>query len=151
MSLSSLWATGLLNYLQGSASLFHLAQSQICFSAELLKQTVSGEPWPLISELLPTMLVLSKTNSCYNKPKFCAVKSFHSEIGDYLCPFLPRSWSSWADTHSTHSSSSDSFCGLIILQASRSTWHSSNSTDTENGDWICTSLDVLTGALEVSN
>lgn len=151
MSLSFLWATGLLNYLQCSASLFRLAQSQVCFSAELLEQTVSGEPWPLIPELLPTTLVLFKTNSCYNKPKFCAVKSFHSGTGDYLCKFLPRPRSSWADTHSTHSSSSGSFCGLIIPQASRSTWHSSSSTDTENGDWICTSLDVLTRALEVSN
>lgn len=155
MSLSSLWATGLLNYLQCSASLFRLAQSQVCFSAELLKPTASGEPWPLISELLSTVLVLSKTNSCYNKPKFCAVKSFHSGIrkchvnrGDYLCMFLPRPWSSWADTHS---SSSDSFCGLITPQASGSTWHSSSSTATENGDWVCTSLDVLTRALEVSN
>lgn len=97
MSLSSLWAMGLLNYLQCSASLFRLAQSQVCFSAELLKPTAPGEPWPLISELLSTVLLLSTTNSCYNKPKFCAVKSFHSGIGkchvkrgDYLCMFLPR-------------------------------------------------------------
>lgn len=60
MSLSSLWATSLLNYLQCSASLFRLALSQVCFSAELLKPTASGEPWPLIPEL-----VLSKTNSCF--------------------------------------------------------------------------------------
>lgn len=61
VSLSSLWATGLLNYLQCSASLFRLAQSQVCFSAELLKPTASAEPWPLIPELLSTVLVLSKT------------------------------------------------------------------------------------------
>lgn len=65
MSLSSLWATGLLNYLQCSASLFRLALSQVCFSAELLKPSASGEPWPLIPELPSTVLVLSKTNSCF--------------------------------------------------------------------------------------
>lgn len=63
VSLSSLWATGLLNYLQCSASLFRLAQSQVCFQQScsnrqrLLSlghssQSCSAPCWSCLKQLL---------------------------------------------------------------------------------------------------
>lgn len=157
VSLSSLWATGLLNYSQHSASLFHLAQIQICFSAELLKLTVSSKPWLLILELLSTVLSLPKINSCCNKLRFCVVKSFHSQIikchaswTDYLCMFFPIPWlaAHWAtllnSQLSRHSPPAEAPFMDRLSGTRKHTVLSSGAP--ENGAWICASSDVLTKA-----
>lgn len=118
VSLSALRATGLLNYSQCSASLFRLAQIQVCFSAELLKLTVSGKPWLLILKLLSTVLLLPKINTCCNKLRLCVVKSFQSQIRKchanwtaclcmlFAIPWLAKHWAtrsspSWAAARSS--------------------------------------------------
>lgn len=151
VSLSSLWATGLLNYSQCSASLLRLAQIQVCFSAELLKLTVSGKPWLLILKLLSTVLLLPKINTCCNKLRLCVVKSFQSQIRNCLfmyalchalagpalsCPLksqLSRRLLLWLKL----------LCGPNALQAPRG---ARGSSAQENGDWVCTHLEALTRA-----